>query len=584
MPCVVDLSPMRDRMTLTVGALTAVVIAALVGFALVLAGSLQASRDDIEGRLQDRAEAGATLISSVFSSAAASGRANLIRRYGGEQVSVDALARQARESRNVFLAIAEPDGTVIAATPGTPASVATAVRARPAWFRAALAGPVFSPSNVADSAAPGTLTFAQAFPSAGGTRILVSGSDPRILAAFFAASLERLPAVEGGRTYLLDADGAVLESTGLRARLGSRAPQADLLAALPERTSGNLEGDRFFAANAVEGTPWRVVLSAPRDELFASVEGLNKWGPWGLFAGFAVAALAAVGLVRRTFRDAQRIEAVNAQLADRAGLLAASNAQLEQSNVELERSNGELERFASIASHDLREPLRKVQMFSERVIHHESDNLSDRGRDYLGRMDAAAARMQTLIDGLLAYARVTTRMEPLEDVDLGQVAREVADDLDAVCREAGGQIVIGELPYVPAEPLRMRQLLQNLISNGLRFHRDGEPPVVHVSGRVDGDDVVLVVVDNGIGFEPRHGDRIFELFERLNPRGSYPGTGMGLALCRRIVERHGGSIAAMSTPGDGSTFTVRLPRVVRTDDPSAQETTTPRMETPLVPS
>jgi signal transduction histidine kinase len=200
-------------------------------------------------------------------------------------------------------------------------------------------------------------------------------------------------------------------------------------------------------------------------------------------------------------------------------------------------------------------------MFSERIIHHESDSLSPRGRDYLGRMDAAAARMQTLIDGLLAYARVTRRLMPLEDVDLQQIAREVADDLDVVRREAGGTIEIGALPTVPAEALRMRQLLQNLISNGLRFRRDGVPPIVRVTGSVDGEDVVVEVSDNGIGIEPRHADRVFDLFERLHPRDAFPGTGMGLALCRRIAERHGGSITVSSVPGAGSTFTVRLPRV-----------------------
>jgi light-regulated signal transduction histidine kinase (bacteriophytochrome) len=239
--------------------------------------------------------------------------------------------------------------------------------------------------------------------------------------------------------------------------------------------------------------------------------------------------------------------------------LTGANARLERVNDELARSNAELDRFASIASHDLREPLRKVQMFSERVIHHESDNLSDRGRDYLGRMDAAAARMQTLIDGLLTYARVTTRLQPLEDVDLEQVAREVADDLDVIRRETGGRIEIGPLPHVSAEALRMRQLVQNLISNALRFHREGVPPVVRVSGSREGDEVVLEVADNGIGFEPRHVDRAFELFGRLHPRAAYPGTGMGLALCRRIVERHGGTIEVRTTPGAGSTFTVRLP-------------------------
>lgn len=564
----------RDRMTITVLALGVVVAAALSLFALILVDTRRSDRGNIEGRLRDRAKAGATLISSVFQASAATGRGSTAARYGGARVRPDVLARQARDGANAFLLVARPDGTVLAAAPGLPGAARTRLAGRPAWFRAAAARPILSVSNAGDSLVPRTLTFAQAFPAAdGSTRILVSGSDPRLLSQFFAASLRQLPAVRGARTYLLDRRGAVLASPGMRARLGAPVPEDGVLDALTRRGHGNLSANRYYAASVIAGTPWRVVIVAPRGALFASIGGIRHWGPWALFGAFALAALTAIALVARAFRDAARIGTANAQLEratdvleERAVALTGANRRLERVNGELARSNAELERFASIASHDLREPLRKVQMFSERVIHHESDNLSDRGRDYLGRMDTAAARMQTLIDGLLTYARVTTRPQPLEDVDLGQVAREVADDLDVIRRECGGRIEVGALPHVSAEPLRIRQLLQNLISNALHFHREDVPPVVRITGAVDGDDVVLDITDNGIGFEARHADRVFELFGRLHPRTAYPGTGMGLALCRRIVERHGGSIAVSSTPGQGSTFTVRLPRTPAADD------------------
>ncbi|MCW2958570.1 MAG: hypothetical protein JWP18_1373 [Solirubrobacterales bacterium] len=578
----------QQRSRLVLVALATIVVAALVTFALVLVDAQRSGRENIEGRLGDRAEAGATLISSVFTSSAQSGRTTAAQRYGRRAIADDALARNAREAQNAFLVVARPDGTVLAASPGTPATVEAALRRRPAWFRAAVTRRVLGSSNIRDSAVPGTLSFAQAFPSEGGERVLVSGSDPKLLAAFFAGSLKRLPAVRGGRIYLLDADGAVLAGSGTRVRLGEMVPEPGLSAPLDQQDRGSISGDRYFAASAIDGTPWRVVIVTPEAELFASVDGLARWGPWALFAAFALAAVAATALAARSFAGARRVAGINLQLEDakvvleeRAATLGETNHRLEQVNVELARSNAELERFASIASHDLREPLRKVQMFSERVIHHESANLSDRGRDYLGRMDAAAARMQTLIDGLLEYARVTTRAAPLEDVDLGRLARDVADDLDAVRRDVGGRIEVGTLPHVPAEELRMRQLLQNLMSNALRFRRPGIPPVVRVSGHVDGDDIVVEVSDNGIGFEERHADRIFDLFERLHARVDYPGTGMGLALCRRIVERHGGSITATSTPGSGSTFIIRLPRQ---DEAAAGEPSTPAGDTvpPLV--
>jgi signal transduction histidine kinase len=556
--------------------LVAVTLLALAAFGYVLIDSQRSSREDIEGRIGDRADAGATLISSIFSSSAASGRARLTDRYGGPDPAPAALTRQAQEGGSRFLVVARPDGTVLASSDGTPDGVAAELRRRPAWFRAALEGQSLGSSSIRDSVAPGTLSFAQAFPGADGPRVLITGSDPQVLAEFFAGALERLPAVRGGRTFLLDRDGAVLASPGTRVRIGARLPRPRLLRAVARADRGDAGDDRFYAASAISGTPWRVVLTAPRDELFASVEGLRKWGPWMLFAAFALAAAAAIVLVRRTLRDGTRILEVNAQLEsangalrERADVVATMNAELEHKNGELARSNAELERFASIASHDLREPLRKVQMFSERVIHHEGENLSPRGRDYLERMDAAAARMQTLIGGLLEYARLTTHAADFEHVDLEQVAHEVVDDLAAVLREQGGEVVVGPLPSVPADPLKMRQLLQNLISNGLRFRREGVPPMVRLSGTVDGDEAVLEVQDNGIGFEARHAERIFELFERLHPRGVYAGTGMGLALCRRIVERHDGSITARSTPGAGSTFIIRLPMDPRSDDTTA---------------
>jgi signal transduction histidine kinase len=197
-------------------------------------------------------------------------------------------------------------------------------------------------------------------------------------------------------------------------------------------------------------------------------------------------------------------------------------------------------------------------------------------------MRVAATRMRTLINDLLTFSRVTSKAQPLVPVDLGRVAQEVLTDLEGRIQQTGGRVELGGLPTLESDPTQMRQLLQNLIGNALKFCRPDQPPVVTVRGRPldppaavsNGDAAIptlwrITVQDNGIGFDERYLDRIFGVFQRLHGRSEYEGTGMGLAICRKIVERHGGTITARSTPGGGATFVVTLP-LARDDqeDPS----------------
>jgi PAS domain S-box-containing protein len=225
----------------------------------------------------------------------------------------------------------------------------------------------------------------------------------------------------------------------------------------------------------------------------------------------------------------------------------------------LEQSNRELEDFAYVASHDLQEPLRKIQAFGDLLKSKHGPSLPAQARDYVERMQSAAGRMQVLINDLLAFSRVTTKAQPFTRVDLTALAHEVAHDLELRMHDTGGKIEIEPLPMIEADPLQMRQLFQNLTGNALKFHRPGVPPEVRIRAERNHESMSLLVSDNGIGFEPRHADRIFGLFERLHGRGQYEGTGIGLAICRKIAERHNGTISATSIPGEGSTFTVTLP-------------------------
>lgn len=243
---------------------------------------------------------------------------------------------------------------------------------------------------------------------------------------------------------------------------------------------------------------------------------------------------------------------------------------LEKTAAMLSQSNRELQDFASVASHDLQEPLRKIQAFGDRLRRKCEAQLSDDGNDYLERMLNAAHRMQTLINDLLTFSRVTTKAQPFSKVDLAVVAREVLSDLEVRIEQSGGTIELSELPVIDADPLQMRQLLQNLIANALKFRKSDEPPVVKIfaqSHSPHADRATLAssgvwqisVEDNGIGFDEKYLDRIFTVFQRLHGRNAYEGTGVGLAVCRRIVERHSGSITARSQLGRGTTFIVKLP-------------------------
>ncbi|HLJ95597.1 MAG TPA: ATP-binding protein [Gemmataceae bacterium] len=243
-----------------------------------------------------------------------------------------------------------------------------------------------------------------------------------------------------------------------------------------------------------------------------------------------------------------------------------------QAHDRLQRSNAELEQFASVASHDLQEPLRKIQTLGDRLQAKCGPELSEQGRDYLERMQHAASRMRTLITDLLTFSRLTTKAQPFVRVDLAQVAADVLADLDERIHRTGGRVEVGDLPTVNADPIQMHRLLQNLIGNSLKFHRTEEPPVVKVFGKIFTDAELagrlesesprlcqITVQDNGIGFEEIYKERIFEIFQRLHGRSEYEGTGMGLAICRKIVERHGGCITAQSSLGQGATFVVTLP-------------------------
>ncbi len=247
------------------------------------------------------------------------------------------------------------------------------------------------------------------------------------------------------------------------------------------------------------------------------------------------------------------------QVAVRTDYLARQSAELRDANAALERSNLELSRFAYVASHDLQTPLRAITSFLQLVQERYADHLDPEAADWICRTLESAARLKTLIDDLLAYSRVDSQPRAPVRVSLNEVCDEVVALLAEEINAKRGSVSREALPTVRGDRNQLQQLLRNLIENALKFHGP-DPPGVHISCRALGDNWLLTVEDNGIGIAAEHQPRIFEMFRRLHGDREYPGNGIGLALSRRVVERHGGTLQVESQPGGGSRFSFSLPR------------------------
>ena len=236
----------------------------------------------------------------------------------------------------------------------------------------------------------------------------------------------------------------------------------------------------------------------------------------------------------------------------------AIEKRLEQHARELARSNADLEQFAYVASHDLQEPLRVVASFAQLLARRYEGQLGDDADEFIAYIVDGATRMQDLINDLLAYSRVSSRSQEFESTDLNEVVKRAITNARFSIEEAGGEVTSDPLPTIHADADQLLQLFQNLIANAIKFRREGTSPQVHI-GVEDGPEAVTVSVqDNGIGIDPQYSERIFTLFQRLHGKDKFKGTGIGLAICKKIVERHGGRIWVESQPGEGSKFILTL--------------------------
>jgi PAS domain S-box-containing protein len=264
-----------------------------------------------------------------------------------------------------------------------------------------------------------------------------------------------------------------------------------------------------------------------------------------------------------------RYEATAAQDADGAPVSRAvisditgrklAEEKLRRLNVELLSSNRDLEQFAYVASHDLQEPLRMVISFTQLLARRYEDKLDEKGLQFIAYAVDGATRMQRLIDDLLTFSRVGTKGLPTVPTDSRAIVDKALGNLQVALEESGAVVTVGDLPTVRADSIQLVQLFQNLVANAIKFSRSGEAPRIAISAENLGGEWRFAVRDSGIGIDPQYADKIFVIFQRLHTREEYPGTGIGLAVCKRIVERHGGRIWVESILGQGATFFFTVP-------------------------
>ncbi len=308
----------------------------------------------------------------------------------------------------------------------------------------------------------------------------------------------------------------------------------------------------------------RVALQGESMRFEQGAEALGRW-----FDVFAT-PVEPHGRFAIIFRDTTERHKAELAVERREAELRALNESLEarvaERTAQLEQRNRDLQYFAHAASHDLQEPLRKISIFAGMIADDYADRLDEQGRYFIDRVQNAAQRLGTLVRDLLAYSRVSSRGADADEVDLNDVAQTVLEDLELAIRDSGAQIQIDALPTIHADSAQMHQLLQNLLENAIKYRRPDHAPTIRLWADADDQNVRLMVRDDGIGIDPKHHERIFAPFGRLHGRSEYAGSGIGLAVCRRIAERHGGSIAVEGALEEGSAFIVTLPRTAPLSD------------------
>jgi signal transduction histidine kinase len=553
------------RANAVVGAAALILAAALVVLGVSLNATQTRARQTLVSRFHDRATVVSALIQAEISSVASSTAATPT--YTSPGVSERALDGAVAQGHLAFAAILDRSGRLLAHSRSMTDTDLSLARSSEAFTQVRRGAPVSLSDIVSGGNRPtGVVDLIVPVQTPAGSRIVVGGLPSSLLGPFLDTYLQRVPH-HAGAAYVLDSHGAVVaDAAPVAAAPGAVSTQLPS-AHLSTTPSGPFGRGGYFVSAPIPGSTWRVVLTSTQASLLGAVSGARKWLPWAIYIALGIVAFGFLVLVRRLLASGAALSRANAELETSNVRLQSTNDLLRHA-AELSRSNAELEQFASIASHDLQEPLRKVQTFAAQLNATERENLSEQGQDFLRRMSDAASRMRNLIDDLLMFSRVSTQGHPFTAVNLGYVISQVLVDLEVGIEETGARVTVGLMPTIEADPLQMRQLMQNLLGNALKFRRPDVTPELRVEAQVAAHIAQVTVSDNGIGFDEQYATRIFRAFERLHGARAYPGTGIGLALCRKIVERHHGTVTAAGEIGHGSTFTIRLPVTQPDESPS----------------
>jgi signal transduction histidine kinase len=538
----------RDDATLLALGFVVVALAAVGLAAYLLADSQSDQRRDLRARYADRVDVATALVSSLLTVAYTGSREDATEQYAGP-VSTRRLDTAVARANAKYMLVVDAAGKVVGASSGS-ATASTAQRLE--LVKTALAsraGYALGPLSRG-----GVVESAVTFPAGTQPRVLVTAAPVKTFTDFLRGSLAPVPQGGSGRVWVFDSRGGTISSVNVPAGLKPTPElvQRSLDEAMGEFTAPSSGEERFFAAGTIPNTDWRIVAGVSQANLYESVSGAARWTPW-LILALGTAALLGIGLLlRRLLRTRERLRTSNASLE-------RSRADLEERAAELERSNADLEQFAYAASHDLSEPLRTVAGFSQLLASRYRGELDAEADEMIRYMGDGVDRMQQLIDDLLLYSRVGRTPLREESVDLDDVLADARAWLGPAVEESGARINSDPLPRVRGERGQLTQVLQNLLGNAIKFVAPGVRPVVHVSASEAGGEWRIAVADNGIGVEPEQADAVFKMFGRLHPSETYPGTGIGLAIVKRIVERHGGRIWVESGVGGGSVFVFTMP-------------------------
>jgi signal transduction histidine kinase len=527
-------------------AFAAFMIVLLLGvFAEFLVSSQARSRNDSQERFLDQARIAAGLTQAIFTTSDAPGEAAAAKQFGSA-VAPATLDHYVATSGLAFAYVTDATGHVIAASHSAPPIASTPSAAvqhalgGSAWFSNLFQGAKHT--YLLDEALP--------FTSPTGRRVLVLAYPASALSGFLSHYLVGAVPGHTAHALIIDGPGRIVASSVAGVSVGKLpTPQflAILRAARASHTvrgqyavpTGQYKGERYVVAASIGGSNWRVGITEPTSSLYPADVGSDWWISWTVFAAFALAALCCWLLLRRSLRGAQ--------------LRVAQAQEIDAANAELKATNSELNAFSYSVSHDLRAPLRAIDGFSRIVMEEDQNALTETQRRYLGLVRQNTTTMGTLIDDLLGFSRLASKPLQRTQADTASLVSEVEEDVIA-SSGASVTFVNGDLPAVDADVALLRQVFTNLIGNAVKYSAHGAQPEVTVTSEMRDDERVFVIRDNGVGFDMRYADKLFQVFQRLHRVEDYEGTGVGLAIVQRIITRHGGRIWADSRVDEGATF------------------------------